>query len=355
MTAHVTSRWFAGRLLKWYRTHGRQDLPWKTPHDPYFIWLSEIMLQQTQVSTVIPYFYRFIEKFPTLASLANAPQAAVLQNWAGLGYYARARNLHQCAQRIQKEHGGEIPTNLEDLIDLPGIGLSTAGAILSQAFDKRAPILDGNVKRVLSRFHQIAGNPSDKHTLSKLWALADFYTPKKQVADYTQAIMDLGATICTRTQPKCALCPINQACLAYQAGVPSDYPQKVRRKPIPHRQRIVLLISNQHDHILLEERPQKGIWGGLWSLPEFDDKPTAEDFVKRWQAHLPKDWEALPTVKHAFTHYRLTLAPYRIRLSHQKPLRLAKPFKWYDQGLLETIGTPAPIQKILNRYKEEMI
>lgn len=343
----VTPRWFSNRVLKWHAQHGRQDLPWKIPRDPYRIWLSEIMLQQTQVQTVIPYYERFLKRFPNLKALATATQAQVLQHWAGLGYYARARNLHKTAQIIHHTLEGQFPQECDALVALPGIGQSTAGAILAQAFDIWAPILDGNVKRVLSRFHRITGTANTTTVLKQLWQLAEHYTPRKAVAPYTQAIMDMGATLCTRTQPNCTHCPVQSRCQAYQDCDPLRYPQTAPRKRIPHRNTNVLILMHPHEKILLVERPDKGIWGGLWSLPEFSLREAAETFVQKWDKKNQWDWEPLSPVKHAFTHYRLTLHPFLIRLPSAKQVRLPKMTRWVDRKDCHQVGLPAPIHKIM--------
>lgn len=351
--SHVSAHWFSKRVLAWHASFGRVDLPWKT-RDPYRVWLSEIMLQQTQVATVIPYFERFVARFPTVEHLAQASLEHVLQHWAGLGYYARARNLHRTAQAVVTSHQGCFPKDIESLVALPGIGLSTAGALVAQAYEIRAPILDGNVKRVLSRFHCVAGQTQNSLVLERLWALADYYTPKAQVGDYTQAIMDIGATLCTRTRPQCTACPLQARCLAYQQDDPLRYPEKPPKKKIPKRQTTVMVLRNPRGDYLLIERPPRGIWGGLWSLPEFETLDLAKTFIKKhWGAIAPKSWQRQPLVDHAFTHYKLTIHPYALQLpTHKTPKIPQEKVAWYAPHQLTDIGLPAPIKKILNHTEK---
>jgi len=345
-----SSTWFSKQLLTWHAKAGRHDLPWKKPLHPYQVWVSEIMLQQTQVTTVIPYFERFMQTFPTLESLAQAPLDQVLQHWSGLGYYARARNLHQSAKKIVEDHQGHFPRTLEDLIRLPGIALSTAGAILSQAFGIRAPILDGNVKRVLCRFHAVEGWPGQKEVENKLWMLAEKYTPSsKKVADYTQAIMDLGALCCTRSQPQCEQCPLAQQCLAFQNQTQLDFPTPKPKKALPTRHAIMLFIFNTKGEILLQQRPLKGIWAGLWSVPEFQDKASAQRFLK--EGLRVKKITPLPLLKHSFTHFHLVISPQQIIAEHGLPH--AFPFHWVSPKALTQKGLPAPIQKLIRRHPYE--
>ncbi|HET8551115.1 MAG TPA: A/G-specific adenine glycosylase, partial [Gammaproteobacteria bacterium] len=261
---------FAPRLLAWFASHGRHALPWQREPTPYRVWVSEIMLQQTQVATVIPYFKRFMARFPDLATLAAAPLDDVLALWSGLGYYARARNLHRAAQSAVAEYGGELPASLDELMAFPGIGRSTAGAILSLSRGQRHPILDGNVKRVLARFHAIAGWPGDKRVADRLWEFAESHTPVADCAAYTQAIMDFGATVCTRRNPACDICPMSANCEAYALGRQHDFPAPRARRGYPERNVRVLVIEAE-GAVLLEKRPPTGIWGGLWSLPELPE------------------------------------------------------------------------------------
>jgi A/G-specific adenine glycosylase len=264
---------FHDRVLNWFGRFGRKDLPWQSEPSPYRVWVSEIMLQQTQVATVIPYFQRFMQSFAGIRELADTHQDEVLRHWAGLGYYARARNLHKAAQIVRDEFGGRLPADFEQLLALPGIGRSTAGAILALSGDQRFPILDGNVKRVLARFHAVEGWPGNGAVAAELWAYADSHTPTDRVAEYTQAMMDLGATVCTRSQPLCAACPLGDHCESKRHGSQALYPGKKNRRPRPLRQTCMLL-AQVGDAIFLQKRPPAGIWGGLWSLPEVE-KPDA--------------------------------------------------------------------------------
>ena len=337
-------------MLAWHQEKGRKDLPWKVPGDPYRVWLSEIMLQQTQVATVIPYFERFMNRFPTLESLAKAPLDDVLQHWAGLGYYARARNLHQTAKTIVDVYQGKFPKTVGDLVALPGIGLSTAGAIVAQAFNIRAPILDGNVKRVLSRFHCVKGQPQQASVLETLWTLADYYTPTQQVGDYTQAMMDMGATMCTRTRPRCEECPVHTRCMAFGQDDPLRYPEKKPKKIIPQRKTTVMVLQNARGEYLLVQRPPSGIWGGLWSLPEFDSLALAKAAAQKMGSSASTRVQKLPLMEHAFTHYRLTLHPYAMQVHRPKKEGLPKNHRWYSQNQLTDIGLPTPIKKILTGH-----
>lgn len=342
---------FQQRVLTWFDQQGRKDLPWQQDTTPYRVWLSESMLQQTQVATVIPYFKAFVEKFPTLECLAQAPIDEVLHSWSGLGYYARARNLHQTAKLIV-EHG-RFPDKLEELIALPGIGLSTAGAILSIAFKKSHPILDGNVKRVLARFKAISGWPGNSRVNKQLWAISAYLTPIDRVADYTQAMMDLGATVCTRSKPACEGCPLEGHCLARVSGTVSELPTPKPVKTLPVKQLVVLLISNDLGQRLLEKRPPTGIWGGLWSLPEFDSIEAAHNWclTKNWSIANSK---TLATRRHTFSHYHLDYTPVLIQTDN--PINFvmeAGQTVWYNTKQINNLGLPAPIKKLLNNTHEE--
>jgi len=279
----ISDKQFQNRLLTWFDQHGRKHLPWQQNKTAYRVWISEIMLQQTQVNTVIPYYQRFMQRFPDLSSLAQAEPDEVLHLWAGLGYYSRARNLHRAAQLIMQNHQGEFPASLAILQKLPGIGQSTAGAILALAFNQPAAILDGNVKRVLARFHGITDFINEKSVENRLWELAAHYTPKKCVADYTQAMMDLGATLCIRGKPACERCPLSEDCLARQQNIAALLPRKKAARELAVRTATFVVFKMQAS-ILLHKRPDKGIWGGLWSLPEFAGEPekkTHPNFLPR--------------------------------------------------------------------------
>lgn len=338
---------FAETLLAWHAAEGRHDLPWQHPRSAYRVWLSEIMLQQTQVQTVIPYFENFLSRLPNLRALAEASDQEVMQAWAGLGYYSRARNLHKAARICMTDHDGELPQEFEALIALPGIGRTTAGAILSQAFGKRYAIVDGNVKRVLTRFFAITGNPASTAVSKQLWTMAENLLPEKRMADYSQAIMDLGATVCTRSKPSCARCPLAGNCEALQTGSVMRFPERKTAKKTPQRERFFLIMINTGGDILLERRPAKGIWGGLHSLPEADDTDTAAQLASKL-AKCRKSPQALAPVEHVFSHFRLLMRPLlfiECTLKSQIADNDAK--AWVSRAHLSTYGLPAPIKKIL--------
>lgn len=342
----MTPKQFQTAVLKWFDKHGRRDLPWQKSHAPYRVWLSEIMLQQTQVKTVIPYFQKFIKKFPHVKSLANANIDDVLTLWSGLGYYARARNLHKTAQIIQQEFHGRFPIDVATLQTLPGIGRSTAGAIVALSKNQRAPILDGNVKRVLARFH--AENSKD------LWELAEKYTPEKRVADYTQVMMDLGALICTRTKPKCALCPLQKHCAGYLSGNPTAYPAKTTSKKIPTRATHMLILRNDQGEILLEKRPPIGIWGGLWSLPECVADQDIKQFCKKQHHCDIKNLQKWPKLRHTFSHFHLDITPVLIHIKKWSPPAMESPNTvWYNVATLDDKGLAAPVKKLLIQLAEK--
>ncbi|WP_448505688.1 A/G-specific adenine glycosylase [Immundisolibacter sp.] len=340
---------FATRLLAWHTRAGRRDLPWQRLRTPYRVWLSEIMLQQTQVQTVIPYFERFTTRFADLPSLAAAPLDEVLHLWTGLGYYARARNLHRAAQQVCREHGGELPINLEALTALPGIGRSTAAAILAQAHGQRQPILDGNVKRVLCRHQAVPGWPGETAVQKRLWQIADALTPAGKAADYTQAIMDLGALVCTRTRPRCTDCPVSADCLARAAGSVADYPQPRPRRAMPQRQTCLLLLRRGDGSVLLERRPSAGIWGGLWSLPQYEGEPGALADWCRQQLGLVLSGAArtgTPFV-HTFSHFRLHITPLECPVTPASAVLDAPDRLWYNPNNRPRLGLAAPVRRLL--------
>ena len=351
MSPHAASGTFAARLLGWFDRHGRHDLPWQHPRTPYRVWLSEIMLQQTQVRTVIPYFERFVAAFPDVAALAAASTDALMAHWAGLGYYARARNLQAAARACVERHGGELPRDLDALVALPGIGRSTAGAILSQAWGERAPILDGNVKRVLTRFHGIAGWPGQPAVEKPLWALAAAHVaevPDGRMPDYTQAQMDFGATLCTRAKPACALCPLQGDCTALREGLVDALPTPRPGKPLPEREATALLLENAAGAVLLQRRPPTGIWASLWTLPQADTDAA----MRAWfEAGVDGDYDAaeeLPVIVHTFSHYRLHLRPLRLRrVALRAAVRDNDGLRWVARGELGSLGLPAPIRTLL--------
>lgn len=343
----MTPSAFQQNILAWFDRHGRKDLPWQKELTPYRVWLSETMLQQTQVATVIPYFNSFIENFPDVTSLANAPIDEVLHLWSGLGYYARARNLHKSAQLIARHQ--RFPDTLEELLALPGIGRSTAGAILSIAFNQSQPILDGNVKRVLSRFKAVSGWPGNSAVSKELWAISAKLTPVARVADYTQAMMDLGATVCTRSQPACTRCPLNAACLARLAGNTSAFPTPKPAKSLPVKQVTFLLLSNADHRILLEKRPPTGIWGGLWSLPEFDSVAAAHDWCLTRNIPIGGQ-QVLAARRHTFSHYHLDYTPLLVQSDN--PINFvmeAGQTVWYKAEQLNRLGLAAPIKQLLQQ------
>lgn len=346
---------FATRLLAWFDVHGRHDLPWQQPRTAYRVWLSEVMLQQTQVATVIPYFERFLARFPDFRALAAAPIDDVLALWAGLGYYARGRNLHAAACRIVAVHGGEMPRDFEAVQALPGIGRSTAAAILAQAFGDRHAILDGNVKRVLARHAGIEGWPGTPAVSTRLWQVAERHLPQARLADYTQAIMDLGATLCTSRAPACTRCPLAADCVALReqrvAALPT--PRPARERPLRSAQ--LLVIENAAGELLIERRAPAGIWGGLWCLPVAEaGEPVADLLGARYGLDIVDDPRPLPAFRHAFTHFELELQPLRLRVGDQAvALREREAQRWINIHRAELPGLPAPVLQFLKRLQQE--
>ena len=337
---------FADRLLDWYRQYGRHDLPWQVETSLYRTWVSEVMLQQTQVATVIPYFEKFMLSFPDIATLAQASQDEVLLHWAGLGYYSRARNLHKAALVIAEQHNGEFPQSYEDVLALPGIGPSTAGAILAQALGQRHAILDGNVKRVLARYQAIEGWYGRSKVEKQLWTWAENYTPERDVADYTQAIMDLGATVCTRSSAKCDVCPVQTDCQAYLTGRVAELPTRKPKKTLPVRERRFLIIRNEQGHYLMEKRPPAGIWGGLWSLPELELEQLVEHAVKKnWQLNVNK-YSDMPVFRHTFSHFHLDITPCEVMVSATpEVIADAGHYRWCSD--ISQLALAAPVSVIL--------
>lgn len=344
----TTTDSFATRLLEWFDLNGRHDLPWQHPRTSYRVWLSEIMLQQTQVKTAAPYFERFIAALPTLPALAAAPLDDVLALWSGLGYYSRARNLHRAAQLCMDDHAGELPRDPDALVALPGIGRSTAAAILAQAWGDRHPILDGNVKRVLARYHGVEGWPGVPAVEKQLWAYAGQHLPAERMADYTQAQMDLGATVCTRARPACASCPLGVDCVARIQNRTAELPTRKPAKTIPQRQARVLWFEDHDGRILLQRRPPAGIWASLWTLPQSDDETGAGEFISRHIGGAPGNGEPLPPIAHAFSHYKLELLPRRWRdVALRQSVRDNDSLRWVSLDDLPTLGIPAPIRRLL--------
>jgi A/G-specific adenine glycosylase len=339
---------FAERLLAWFDRNGRHDLPWQHPRTPYRVWLSEIMLQQTQVRTAAPYFERFVAALPELPDLAAAPLDDVLALWSGLGYYARARNLHAAARVCVERHGGQLPRDVEALVALPGIGRSTAAAIAAQAWGDRHAILDGNVKRVLARYHAITGWPGTTAVEKSLWSLAELHLPRERLADYTQAQMDLGATVCTRSRPACGLCPLQSDCLARIEGLATLLPTPRPAATLPQRHAVVLWVQDAKGRILLQRRPPTGIWASLWTLPQADDEAGAREwFQRRLRGDFDRG-ESLPAIAHAFSHYKLKLRPLRWRaIAPVDAVGDNDELRWIEPAALATLGIPAPIRRLL--------
>ncbi|WP_223807154.1 A/G-specific adenine glycosylase [Montanilutibacter psychrotolerans] len=339
---------FASRLLAWFDVSGRHDLPWQHPRTPYRVWLSEIMLQQTQVKTAGPYFERFVQTLPDLPALAAAPTDTVLALWSGLGYYARARNLHAAAKRCVERHGGELPRDVEALTALPGIGRSTAAAIATQAWGDRHAILDGNVKRVLTRYHGVAGHPGLPAIERQLWALAEGHLPDDRLADYTQAQMDLGATLCTRSDPACVLCPVQTDCRARIEGRTDELPTRKPGKASPQKHAQVLWLEDTAGRLLLQQRPPTGIWSSLWTLPQADDEALAREW---FATHITGNFDSgdvLPPIAHAFSHFKLQLQPTRWQsVALHSGVGDNAELRWVTRDELVALGIPAPIRKLL--------
>jgi A/G-specific adenine glycosylase len=337
---------FANLVITWQNQHGRHDLPWQNTRDPYAIWVSEIMLQQTQVTAVISYYQKFMQRFPTLSSLAEADQDEVMQHWSGLGYYSRARNLYKAAHIIRDEHAGQFPSDFEAIQQLPGIGRSTAAAISSFAFDIAQPILDGNVKRVFARHFLVEGWPGSPKVEKQLWHLAEQLMPANSMVAYTQGLMDLGATLCTRSKPRCDDCPLQQTCGAYAENRVKQLPSSKPRKVIPEKSVIMLLLM-RGDELLLEKRPPSGIWGGLWSLPEVTDGEDIQVMAREQYGCETELLAPLPVFSHAFTHFKLHITPQPLRILQY--LHAAKQSTVVFLNREDAIGAalPTPIRSIL--------
>lgn len=345
------------RLLAWFDRCGRHDLPWQHPRTPYRVWLSEVMLQQTQVRTVIPYFQRFLHALPDLRALAAAEPDAVLALWSGLGYYSRARNLHAAARLCVEHHGGELPRDVDALAALPGVGPSTAAAIAAQAWNDRHAILDGNVKRVLARFHGVEGWPGLPRVERELWRHArahvlDPSLPGERLADYTQAQMDLGATVCTRARPACAICPLQSDCVARVEGRTAELPTPRPARELPRREAHALVARDAEGRVLLRRRPPTGVWAGLWSLPQFDDSDARDAWLA---ARIAPDAVAgaMPPVEHTFSHYHLTLHPLAARLRAGDRVADDADLAWVDAASSRDLGIPAPVRRLIDRLFEE--
>ncbi|RJG03594.1 A/G-specific adenine glycosylase [Noviherbaspirillum sedimenti] len=350
---------FSATVIAWQKQHGRHALPWQNTRDAYRIWLSEIMLQQTQVSAVIPYYLRFLQRFPDVASLAAAPVEDVMAHWSGLGYYTRARNLHRCAQRVVAEHGGNFPADPAMLAELPGIGRSTAAAIAAFACGARAAILDGNVKRVFARVFGIDGYPGEKKVEDALWLRAEALLPQADMTAYTQGLMDLGATVCARSRPACPACPLATRCVAFNTLRTAELPVRKPKKAVPQKHAALLVILHE-GQVLLQQRPETGIWGGLLSLPEvggFTPLENNADALPALAEHallqaaapygVAEGSERLPVIVHVFTHFKLHITPYRVRLARRLPMVAQDGHVWLAASQLAQAPLPAPVKKLL--------
>jgi A/G-specific adenine glycosylase len=342
---------FAAQLIAWQKQHGRHDLPWQQTQDAYRIWLSEIMLQQTQVTTVIPYYLRFVSCFPTVESLADAPLESVLELWAGLGYYARARNLHRCAKAVVADHGGKFPAGTEELDRLPGIGRSTAAAISAFAFSTRAAILDGNVKRVLARCFGIEGYPGSAPVERDLWQLAESLLPLGEIEAYTQGLMDLGSTLCTRRNPFCNACPMHDACIARRQGRQHELPVSRPKKVLPERETYLLILTDGRQ-VLLERRPPAGIWGGLLTLPE-GGVAEAREFARRYACRL-LEMRAMKSLKHSFSHFHLHIHTLFCSVEVKATLVAESGWQWLACEDIESAALPAPIRRLLRAMDKDL-
>lgn len=344
---------FAEKLIAWQQAHGRHDLPWQQTRDPYAVWVSEIMLQQTQVSAVIGYYDRFMQRFPTIASLAEAEQDEVMRYWSGLGYYSRARNLHHAAQTIMREHSGNFPTDFDTIQTLKGIGRSTAAAISVFAFNQRQTILDGNVKRVLARLYAIERWPGLPDVEKRLWQLAETLLPEQGLPAYVQGLMDFGATLCTRSKPRCTDCPMQGQCLAYQQQQVAQLPASKPRKTLPEKQVTMLMILDAGE-ILLERRPNQGIWGGLWSLPELSPEQIAVPHVQQTLGMEVEALEVLPVLWHTFTHFKLEITPQPLQLTGRRS-SLPPNIQWL--GLTDAIAAalPTPVRTLIKTLQHSSI
>lgn len=341
---------FSNPLLAWFDLHGRKDLPWQHPRSAYRVWISEIMLQQTQVKTVLPYFIRFITRFPDIQTLALAPEDDVLAHWSGLGYYSRARNLHKSAKMIQTEFQGEFPNELDTLLKLPGVGESTAAAIASLAFNKSTAILDGNVKRVLSRYFLVAGLPTDAYVKKTLWALANACMPLTRCADYSQAIMDMGATCCTSKKPDCISCPLKRNCLAYKNNVVGDYPFKKIKKSLPTKHQQFLLLHTKQNRIYLEKRPPTGIWGGLWCLPSIDANICPTQYINQTYALDTQTPKELLKIKHTFSHFHLHILAWSLESKPRSNMVAEETGGWFDIQEIAGLGIAKPVSLIIEAF-----
>lgn len=352
---HCSTTWFREAVLTWYDRHGRKNLPWQTGKTAYRVWLSEVMLQQTQVATVIPYFQAFTERFPDVQSLAAAEIDEVLHLWTGLGYYARARNLHKAAKAVVEQFNGEFPSQPEALESLPGVGRSTAAAIASSVFGERAAILDGNVKRVLSRFFALEEWPGSTAAQKQLWGWSETLTPAERVTDFNQVMMDLGAMVCKRSRPACAECPLAEECLANRHELTGQLPKSKPKKTKPVRSCFLLLQQTPDGHVLLEQRPSSGIWGGLYSFPQFSDDESLQQHLEAVPVLRQERWS---TFRHTFSHYHLDITPVLVQQSPPEPGIAESGRLWFNPHLLDAaeqpVGLPAPIKQLLLKLAASM-
>lgn len=347
----LSSEEFANRLLTWHQRAGRKDLPWQQHPTAYRVWVSEIMLQQTQVATVIPYFNRFIARFPDATSLADTALDELLHLWSGLGYYARARNMHRAAQQIRDRHQGRFPEAYEQVVALPGIGRSTAGAVLSLSLGRRYPILDGNVKRVLTRFFAVPGWPGQVAVQNRLWAAAEQLTSLPHPGTYNQAIMDLGAGVCTRTRPACSQCPLIDHCRAYAEGDPTRYPESRAHKKLRLKSVRMLLLHRDRESLLLEQRPPSGIWGGLWSLPECGLENDPEAYCEKQLGVRVDALHELPSRRHTFTHFHLDIHPLVLQVKNYKECVMDGSRRvWYNTANPDRLGLAAPVARLIDEF-----
>ena len=339
---------FSNNVLIWYDQHGRKDLPWQQNITPYRVWLSEVMLQQTQVKTVIPYFQQFTNQFERVEILANASEDQVLKLWSGLGYYARARNLHKAAKQVCDNFAGSFPDTMEEMQSLAGVGRSTAAAILSIAFQQPQAILDANVKRVLTRYHAIEGWTGKAAVLKQLWQIAEQSLPTERSRDYTQAIMDLGATLCTRSNPACDTCPLQSTCIAFKQGNMTDYPTPKKKQNLPEKHTIMLILYNTEQHVLMQKRPPTGIWGSLWCFPQFETEQQLQTWLMTHKLDALMT-EKLTPFRHVFSHFRLYIQPLIMHL--ESPLKMGvmedDSILWYNPYTEFEGGLAAPVTKLL--------
>jgi len=350
----MTPRQFSSKLLSWHKKHGRHDLPWQHNTSSYRVWVSEIMLQQTQVTTVIDYYTRFMKRFKNVQALANAEIDEVLHLWTGLGYYARARNLHAAAIIVCEQYNGQFPDNLDAMIALPGIGRSTAAAVLALSQNQHQSILDGNVKRVLSRFYCVEGWYGKREVVQQLWSLSEQHTPKKHCAQYTQAIMDLGATLCRRSKPDCEHCPVQAGCESFATDRVAEFPHSKPKKRIPVRSTAMLFLRNHNDDVLLQLRPPSGIWGGLWSCPEADCATTAKA-LKSWCAkqlsYSLSQIQVGEVIRHTFSHFHLDITPVYARAeSDSQRIMDSTDSVWYNTQQPDARGLAAPVKLLLQSH-----